>query len=766
MRTFLEKITLVGVMISLLATLTFCEKEDEPTTNDLEGKSTIELKLKGVDKTTFQVNVTMKNAKEAAYFVEKGKSTELPSEADIFSKGTSLKSSDTEFLVEATSNKEALTEGTEYTVYAVAKDAEGKFSKKASLSVTTSTVASKATIALKAIKEAKDALTFNIEPKNAIDAAYLVKEGIVDELPSAETIYSSGKVVAPDPADYVAKNLKDTTNYTVFAVAKNADNEYSEVVKLGMFSGMATFEVKTSNITHYSVDVDIIPSDNEIFYYAAAYPQATLDAAGLKTDEAIHKYVLEQIVNSGYGMPLEMILGQALRKGALEGGQIAPLKDNSDNALLVYAMDMQGHRLSSINKTNVKTKEIELIDMTFNITATEVTTSDAHIKVVPSRNDQTYNFTGFLKEQYPDAKTAQDYAEAIVAQYGGWMNYGAMLYKGTQDVKNFSVVPGKDYVVVAFAYNKGILSEPQMIEFTTPNAGDPETVSYEAVVTKKYSTRIHFDMTPSDNSTYFMSHLLASSIVNDDKIAEIKKGWEKQLEELLKMQQGFNPGYTMAEQVVSVCMNGAQKDLYVSGLQPDTDYTLVTYGVTLEGKATVKTQIDTDIAKTSVFTPSEAEFTTEYFKTFDGTEANKAGYFKDYDLTGKAIIVVENTTNAQVDSAFYAFQDGPAFQDGDDVLIDGIKWLKFENNTVTKYGFYAFNYYDSDATIYSLAKDSEGNFGKVGRNTLQAKQDNLSPISELGEILPTEDKSAQTRVFMPLKRELKEVQTVFDVRKK
>lgn len=69
-------------------------------------------------------------------------------------------------------------------------------------------------------------------------------------------------------------------------------------------------------------------------------------------------------------------------------------------------------------------------NFTFEITVGEVEAMNAAIKIVPT--DETATFC-WMVAPWDGQKTATEVMDDIVAQYGNFMNNGAMLYKGVQD---------------------------------------------------------------------------------------------------------------------------------------------------------------------------------------------------------------------------------------------------------------------------------------------------------------------------------------------
>ena len=85
---------------------------------------------------------------------------------------------------------------------------------------------------------------------------------------------------------------------------------------------------------------------------------------------------------------------------------------------------------TDVTTTTYTTGNAQAQDFTFEITVGEVEAMNAAIKIVPT--DETATFC-WMVAPWDGQKTATEVMDDIVAQYGNFMNNGAMLYKGVQD---------------------------------------------------------------------------------------------------------------------------------------------------------------------------------------------------------------------------------------------------------------------------------------------------------------------------------------------
>ena len=600
------------------------------------------------------------------------------------------------------------------------------------------------TIELTKVSEVKDALVFKVNAENSVDFAYLVKEGYPASNVSANEIFTAGTVAAVEDIEYRAEGLDAFKQYTVYAAARNRKGEFSKVAKMTGYTGICSFDVTVdpAKIKHVSCEIVVMVSDPNVSYFIASYPTQLVQDMKLQNDDDIHNFIIRRMKQaaSDAGVSFEEALSQSLLMGNIQA-ELSGMAENADNEIYVYAMNTEGERQSSIVNVHVKTNERAMVDLKIELSAELLSATKAHIKAVPSDANAPYCLLGFMKEEYPNASTAKEYAEAIVKQWQGWLDNGVMINKGVVENKNFDVIPGKEYVLCAFGYDKGINSEAYMIEFKGGEAGDPEKATFSLELDKAYSTSVRFNTNCSDQSVYYMVHLVPSAQMSDEVIANAKLEIEDQIIYYLEMQQEFNPGYQLSQAIADVCLSGYREGLSINGVNSGETYTAFMYGVTIEGKAAKNTQIFDDFVTIPVFNPSNAKYTTDFFKYFDGNDIEEeAPYiFEDVDKTDQVIAVVKNQVNEDVVKAYYAIYMGNPFGDqGDDYIIDACQWNEFseKDGVVTEYGFYLLGGYNMEYVVFTVGKDANGEFGPVGKTVLNATSyDMCSPVSELEEIV-------------------------------
>ena len=231
------------------------------------------------------------------------------------------------------------------------------------------------------------------------------------------------------------------------------------------------------------------------------------------------------------------------------------------------ALTMQRNHIKPMETIEFNAKEKD-----FDITVTDIETMRAAIKIVPSKDNETFCW---ICGAYDGESTAEEVMNSIVEMYGGWMNNGAMLYKGVQDYtggpgspyKYNLEAPDTDYYVLAFGYDGGITTAPEMVTFRTLPGADPMEVEFSMVASNitPYSTDIA--ITVSDESVYYAGSVISPEGFNEEELVAL---FNEDFDYILETTREFDPTTTVASVLHQYYWNGNQS-LKATGLYPDTE---------------------------------------------------------------------------------------------------------------------------------------------------------------------------------------------------
>ena len=277
-------------------------------------------------------------------------------------------------------------------------------------------------------------------------------EAILEELKAEAG--AQGKTLAEYMPEIVDKgaitngkfsNLSPASKYYIILFGVDPANGYkanSDVVKKDVtteeFQDLnITFEVETT-VDGNSATFKITPSNNDDVWYFTTLPKATYDAytdpAGQYKMETrqFMLFCLQQEIEARrqQGMSDTEIMNAIFHKGALElegKGLTANTEYINQIAGFIITPEGQVTIATDVTTTTYTTGNAQAQDFTFEITVGEVEAMNAAIKIVPT--DETATFC-WMVAPWDGQKTATEVMDDIVAQYGNFMNNGAMLYKG------------------------------------------------------------------------------------------------------------------------------------------------------------------------------------------------------------------------------------------------------------------------------------------------------------------------------------------------
>ncbi|MBR2437281.1 MAG: hypothetical protein IKB24_07170 [Alistipes sp.] len=509
------------------------------------------------------------------------------------------------------------------------------------------------------------------------------------------------------------------------------------------FAGLdTTFEVNTT-VDGNTATYQITPSNDDDIWYFYTLPKSTYDAytdpAGQyqMSEQRFLLYCLEREIEAyrGAGYSDNQILNAIFHKGALT------LEAKGLNAQTEYINMIAGFIVTEEGNVTIatdvttsiyKTGDAKASELTFDISVTDVEMIRAAIKITPSDNKETFCW---MCGVWDGEQTAEDIMNGIVAQYGGAMNSGMMLYKGVQDYtggpgsayKYKLDSPDTDYYVIAFGYAGGVTTEPEMVTFRTLPAPDPATTTFTMSASDITPYSFKLSVVPSHSTTYYSFNVCAPEEYDEEAIIAAENEF---FDSMLEMSKQFNPDTTVA----MVLSGYYYRDAAVAdatGLVPESSFV---------GYVVVYNPEDGHVLKMHKFenlatTKSVGSVTpgVELVGYYSGDEENGAVFGQPAATKGKAITVVKYTNLDGARSLFAAML-------GDDMTntanySDSYIWGAAANywtsvKTAEPYSFYVADW-DYAQTAMAYAVDQNGVPGGIGRLYTLPTAENKGDIADL-----------------------------------
>lgn len=515
-----------------------------------------------------------------------------------------------------------------------------------------------------------------------------------------------------------------------------------------------TFDIETT-VDGNTAEYVVTPSDNETIWYFYTIPTGTFDyyqspdAYGMSLEQ-FYLYCLQMQIDGyrGAGYDDNTILNALFHKGQLTL-QAKDLTANADytNMVAGFVIDDSGviTLATDVTTSTYTTGDAKAVELSFQISVTDVETNRAAIKITPSDNTKTFCW---MVMEWDGVSTADEVMNEIVAMYGGWMNSGMMLYTGVQDYtggpgsayKYRLDAPDTDYLVIAFGYAGGITTEPKMVTFRTlPAPGAVET-TFQVSTSNVTPYGFTLGVTPSEASTYYIFDVIEPSQWDETAAVEaINAG----IAEILEMQQMYDPNVTLS-QVLSMYYYRGAYNVTVSGMTPET--TVMAYVCAIDHKTGT-------VAKTHVFNPlvtttevGSITPTIELVGNYSGKEENGT-IFGDAAYTAqKAITVVKYTNFDGARSLFGSMMGDNNMNFSDAELFGQAYWSSV--STSQPYSFYLVDW-DYEQTALAYAVDAEGRAGGVGRLLTCATAENKDDIEELRTLVNELNSASKSSFSIP-----------------
>lgn len=148
-----------------------------------------------------------------------------------------------------------------------------------------------------------------------------------------------------------------------------------------------TFEV--TDLTQGSFGVKILPEEKDQTYYFNLVTKATFDsyADDLALQQADVLYMTDLATN--LGISLDQFLLEALLKGDQQMDYLA-LTPETDYVFYSYGISAEGQPLTGVNSYTFTTPAVEFMDVTFDITATDITATSFTLNITPDNDDCFY----------------------------------------------------------------------------------------------------------------------------------------------------------------------------------------------------------------------------------------------------------------------------------------------------------------------------------------------------------------------------------------
>lgn len=549
--------------------------------------------------------------------------------------------------------------------------------------------------------------------------------------------------------------LATDTKYYMLLFGVDAANEYApttEVLRVNFTTqpapqSDATFEVQ-ADVLMNSVTFKVTPSDNEIMWHLLTVTKSMYDTftdpnepQSMTTDAFYTNYLQSEINNLlGAGVSSEEVVSRLMFRGAVNLSAKG-LSTHTEHVYLVagLVMDSDGMFVATpVTVGTYTTEDAAPSDMTFKITVSDIGQFSAAIRIEPSNDTDRYCA---LIQAYDGHSSAVEVMNGLIEHWGGWMDlmaddYGVVEY--SSESKFRLETPDTEYYVIAFGYDGGVTTAPEMVTFRTLAGGDPEdaTFSMEASNVSAYGMRVTIES--SDATVYYTVGITTPAEYDE---AELIQAVNDEFDHIYEQASAWDPSLTIAQALGTYYSHG-NNTLDASGLQMKTEYMGYIFVHDPNTGHIIKTHTFEKLATTTAkgsLTP-----TIELVGYYSGDD--EAGeVFGDASVTkGNAITVVRYTGIESATSLYCAII--PDDYTNVATYPDDIVWSEcqslWQEVSLNKPYSFLLTEWNRLYTTTAYATDQENLTGSIARLSVQPTAQKKSPIDEffalIGELYPSE----------------------------
>lgn len=189
---------------------------------------------------------------------------------------------------------------------------------------------------------------------------------------------------------------------------------------------LTDFEIEFRDLEPGGATVVIAPKDKTKTYWFNLLTREDFEAFPDEESLVLTDYTYLEQVAANNGVTLEQLLEGELFRGD-KTWEYKALAPETSYTFYIYGLDTSGNATTAVNHVGFTTPEVQPVDCTFEITASEVTTSSFKLTVAPSDAKCAYYYDVFTQEVWydmcggdPDKVPAfmDEYIQEVAVQMG------------------------------------------------------------------------------------------------------------------------------------------------------------------------------------------------------------------------------------------------------------------------------------------------------------------------------------------------------------
>lgn len=397
----------------------------------------------------------------------------------------------------------------------------------------------------------------------------------------------------------------------------------------------ATLSLVVDDITPTNAWLECTPSSDEIGFVMFVEKKSDFEAKG-----GVDKVIENQIAyfektGANYQMTWQqaMALFQHYGQYSQMADESFDIFPNTEYVFYAFAIDNDKNVLAPVTTTEFKTPRGEQIDLTFDLSVTDITLTSAEratvkARCVPSNNTETYNVKCIDKATVDKYDLTTEAGEqAFIEEEMMYPLYANMIYSGTKDLTFEKLTVGEEYCLAAFGVTTAEVPTTGVTLYTfTCGETKPELMgTIDLSVTDITPMNAHIKVTPSSEDFIYFYDVTLAELVEE-------KGGEEAIPEKFiidwwKFIADFYDDLTWQDVMLMQCISGPV-DAMAADLVQEGDLSkfywnqdLVLYAVGFDQNGNVVTPPATCYFKTPEPAKSDMMFDFE----FVNAEVNESG---------------------------------------------------------------------------------------------------------------------------------------------
>ena len=523
------------------------------------------------------------------------------------------------------------------------------------------------------------------------------------------------------------------------------------------------FDVQVDASQVGSVKLDVTPGDLNTKWYFCSMEKRIYENArsqGMDDVSVISTYFTQQL-NQMLGMMapdgnvtpevLDQALGQMLHQGSqsLKMGGMGFMAD-TDYVWLAIAIfvtpDYELLFISQPSSGEFHSKAVDKKDTTFEMKVDNIRQTAASIEIIPSNLQQKYVWRCDVHNPTTEKMSPEELAKYIVST-NPYIFFEARAH-GKVSYPDRKLTPGTKHYMIAFGFEGGISTDVKRIDFEPAAPGDPAAINFEVKVLGKTSDEISLEVTPSDETVYYMPLLYPKGEDKESIKGRMMAGFNSML---YQTQQQLNPYATIWDIIAQSAYIGKESMTYSSVVSGE-EYTLLILTFDKKGIHSER-YFNESYVTIPGLSPATKVDGMKVAGVFSGDEENGSIFGQPDAVRGKAIVAMSYQCTPDVVKAFASVNADQTQVDELDpnqlpdkeILNANLNWGNM--NVKHPYQFLVTDW-DMANISYSFGINGKDERGPIARALIPAcTPDKVQPISELKKLVDEANSKEEAAMF-------------------